>query len=55
MRYAVALLLLLPLAGCISPLQQLKSRNPSADDFASADQRPRWNPGDVFAPRAAGK
>jgi len=50
-----------------SPLDKLDQRDPPIDfdsgitmarvvyltalDIASADQRPRWNPGDVFAPR----
>ena len=54
-----------------SPLDKIDQRDPPIDfgsgatmahlvyltalDVASADQRPRWNPGDVFAPAAGGR
>lgn len=54
-----------------SPLDKIDQRDPPIDfdsgiamarlvfltalDVAGADQRPRWNPGDVFAPRPAGR
>jgi len=54
-----------------SPLDKIDQRDPPIDfgsgatmahlvyltalDIANADQRPRWNPGDVFAPDAGGR